>query len=154
MQRARDLGCEVCTHSWDHAAGSGQGVNLTYMSAEEQVDEILKGYAAIADALGEEPSHVMRAPGGNFYDSLIDNLWPYVDAEVGWDVDTEDWRRPGADVIAQRIMSAQPGQVVLMHDGGGDRWQTVEALRQALPVLVDQGYEFVTVSELIAMTQE
>lgn len=154
MQRARDLGCEVCTHSWDHASGSGQGVNLTYMSAEEQVDEILKGYAAIADALGEEPTHVMRAPGGNFYDSLIDNLWPYVDAEIGWDVDTEDWRRPGADVIAQRIMSAQPGQVVLMHDGGGDRWQTVEALRQALPVLVDQGYEFVTVSELIAMTQE
>lgn len=50
-------------------------------------------------------------------------------------------------------MSAQPGQVVLMHDGGGDRWQTVEALRQALPVLAEQGYEFVTVSELIAMAQ-
>ncbi len=153
VRRARDLGCEVCTHSWDHAAGSGQGVNLTYMSAEEQVDEILKGYAAIADALGEEPTHIMRAPGGNFYGSIIDTLWPHVDAEIGWDVDTEDWRRPGSDVIAQRIMAAQPGQVVLMHDGGGDRSQTVEALRQALPVLAEQGYEFVTVSELIAMTQ-
>ena len=123
------------------------------MSAEEQVDEILKGYAAIADALGEEPTHIMRAPGGNFYGSIIDTLWPHVDAEIGWDVDTEDWRRPGSDVIAQRIMAAQPGQVVLMHDGGGDRSQTVEALRQALPVLAEQGYEFVTVSELIAMTQ-
>lgn len=153
MQRARDLGCEVCTHSWDHAAGSGQGVNLTYMSAEEQVNEVLQGYAAIADALGEEPPHVMRAPGGNFNGELIDNLWPYVDAEVGWDVDTEDWSRPGTDAIVQSILSVQPGQVVLMHDGGGDRWQTVEALRQALPILVEQGYEFVTVSELIEMAQ-
>ena len=153
VRRARDLGCEVCTHTWDHAAGSGQGVNITYMSAEEQVNEVLQGYAAIADALGEEPTHVMRAPGGNFHGEAIDNLWPYVDAEVGWDVDTEDWRCPGSDVIAQRIMAVQPGQVVLMHDGGGDRWQTVEALRQALPALVAQGYEFVTVSELIAMTQ-
>lgn len=153
VRRARDLGCEVCTHTWDHASGSGQGVNITYMSAEEQIYEVLQGYAAIADALGEEPSHVIRAPGGNFYGSAIDNLWPYVDAEVGWNVDTEDWRRPGADVIAARIMAAQPGQIVLMHDGGGDRWQTVEALRQALPVLAEQGYEFVTVSELIAMTQ-
>lgn len=149
VRRARDLGCEVCTHTYDHAAGSGQGVNLTYMSAEEQVDEVLKGYAAIADALGEEPPHIMRAPGGNFYGSIIDTLWSHVDAEIGWDVDTEDWRLPGSDVIAQRIMSAQPGQVILMHDGGGDRSQTVEALRQALPVLVEQGYEFVTVSELI-----
>lgn len=153
VRRARDLGCEVCTHTWDHAAGSGEGVNITYMSAEEQVNEVLQGYAAIADALGEEPTHIMRAPGGNFYGDTIDILWPYVTAEIGWNVDTEDWRRPGADVIAQRIMAAQPGQVVLMHDGGGDRSQTVEALRQALPALIEQGYEFVTVSELIAMSQ-
>ena len=73
-----------------------------------------------------------------------------MDAEIGWDVDTEDWRLPGADAIASRILSVQPGQVILMHDGGGDRSQTVEGLRIALPQLVEQGYSFVTVDELIA----
>ena len=148
--RANNMGCEVCTHSWDHADGSGQGVDLTLMSAEEQVSEVLEGYAAIASVIGKEPTHIMRAPGGNFHDDIIYTLWPYVDAEIGWDVDTEDWSLPGVEAIVSRILSVEPGQVILMHDGGGDRAQTVEALRQALPVLVERGYKFVTVSELLA----
>ena len=92
----------------------------------------------------------MRAPGGNFHDSIIDTLWPYVDAEIGWDVDTHDWSRPGVDSIVESLLSVEPGQVVLMHDGGGDRSQTVEALRQALPILAERGYRFVTISELLS----
>lgn len=150
VKRAYDMGCQICTHSWDHAAGSGQGVNLTYMSSQEQIDEIQKGYAAIKEVLGVEPSHVLRAPGGNFYGSIIDTLWPYVDAEIGWDVDTEDWRQPGSDAIVEMILSVQPGQVILMHDGGGDRSETVEALREALPQLKADGYSFITVDEMLA----
>ena len=150
VKRAHDMGCLVCTHTWDHAAGAGEGVNLTYMSSQEQIDEVQKGYQAIKEAIGEEPPKIMRAPGGNFYGSIIDTLWPYVDAEIGWDVDTEDWRQPGSDAIAEMILSVQPGQVILMHDGGGDRSQTVEALREALPQLVEQGYKFVTVQEMLA----
>lgn len=150
VRRANQMGCQVCTHSWDHAAGSGDGTNLTLMTSQEQIDEILKGYQAIADVLGEEPEHIMRAPGGNFYGNLIDTLWQYVDVEVGWDVDTEDWRLPGSDAIAERLLSVQSGQVVLMHDGGGDRTQTVEALRIALPQLKAQGYKFVTIDEMLA----
>ena len=48
-----------------------------------------------------------------------------------------------------RILSVEPGQVILMHDGGGDREQTVAALRIALPELIDRGYKCVTVSELL-----
>ena len=149
IRREQALGCQVCTHTWDHASGSGQGVNLTYMSPEEQIAEIQQGYAAIKEVLGEEPSHVLRAPGGNYYGDIIATLQPYVDAEVGWDVDTEDWRLPGSDAIYAAIMSVKPGQVILMHDGGGDRTQTVEAVRRAVPELVAQGYELVTVSELL-----
>ena len=149
IRREQALGCQVCTHTWDHASGSGQGVNLTYMSPEEQIAEIQQGYAAIKEVLGEEPSHVLRAPGGNYYGDIITTLQPYVDAEVGWDVDTEDWRLPGSDAIYAAIMSVKPGQVILMHDGGGDRTQTVEAVRRAVPELVAQGYELVTVSELL-----
>ena len=150
IQREKNLGCLVCTHTYDHAEGSGQGANLTYMSSEEQIWEVQQGYAAIKDALGEEPAHILRAPGGNFYGDMLHTLEPYVDAEIGWDVDTEDWRLPGSDAIYERIMSVQPGQVILMHDGGGDRTQTVEAIARAVPELVAQGYQLVTVEELLA----
>ena len=150
VKRANEMGCQICTHTWDHAEGSGQGTNIGYMSASEQVQEVERGYKAIADVLGEEPAHILRAPGGNFNGDTITNLWDYVDAEIGWDLDTEDWRRPGSDSIANMILSVQPGQVILMHDGGGDRSQTVEALREALPQLVEKGYSFVTIDELLA----
>ena len=150
VRRAYEMGCEVCTHSWDHAAGSGGGVNLTYMSADEQVEEIALGMEAIEKATGAPAPRIIRAPGGNFYGSIVETLQPYIDAEIGWDVDTEDWSRPGADAIYEAIMTVQPGQVILMHDGGGDRTQTVEALSRALPELAAQGYSFVTVSDLLA----
>ncbi len=149
-KRIVEEGNQVGTHTYDHAAGSGQGVNLTYMTADEQRTEISKGFAAIEDTLGTSVTHIMRAPGGNYYGSLIDNLKDLVVAEIGWDLDTEDWSRPGADAIAKVILSVKPGQVILMHDGGGDRSQTVEALRTALPQLIAQGYKCVTVDELMA----
>lgn len=149
FKRAYESGNQIGTHTYDHAAGSGGGVNLTYMSADEQVAEIEKGFDAIEKTLGTEVSHVMRAPGGNYYGSLVETLHPYVTAEFGWDVDTEDWSRPGAETIAKRIESVKPGQIILCHDGGGDRSQTVEALKTALPKLKEQGYSFVTVDELL-----
>ena len=149
VKRAHDEGHEICTHTWDHAAGSGQGVNLTYMTADEQIQEVQKGFQAIKDVIGEDPVRIMRAPGGNFKGDIVWTLQPYIDAEIGWNVDTEDWRRPGADTIASRIMKAKPGSVILMHDGGGDRSQTVEALKKALPQLKQEGYRFVTISELL-----
>ncbi len=71
-------------------------------------------------------------------------------SEIGWNIDTEDWRKPGVDAIVQRLLSVKSGDVVLMHDGGGDRSQTVEALSIALPQLKAQGYKFVTIDELLA----
>ncbi len=150
VKRAHEMGCQICTHTWDHAAGSGGGTSLAKMSATEQVQEIKKGYQGIADVLGEEPKHVLRAPGGNFFGDVIKNVWDVVDAEIGWDVDTEDWRRPGTESILNMILSVKSGQVVLMHDGGGDRAQTVEALKQAMPTLVEKGFKFITIDELLA----
>ena len=107
--------------------------------------EMEKGFKAIEDTLGTSIEHVMRAPGGNYYGSLIDNLKDIVDVEVGWDVDTEDWRRPGAAAIEQAILSAKPGDVVLMHDGGGDRTATILALPWIIQGLRDRGFTFVAV---------
>lgn len=150
VKRAADEGHQICTHSYDHASGSGRGVDMTRMSADEQIAEVQKGQDAIAQATGKEASKIFRSPGGNYHDEIIWTLQPYVTGEIGWNVDTEDWRRPGAEAIAQRLLSVKPGDVVLMHDGGGDRSQTIEALKIALPQLIEEGYKFVTVDQLIA----
>lgn len=150
VKRIHEEGHQIGTHTWDHASGSGRGVDLTRMSSEEQLAEVTKGFDAIDQVVGTKVSRILRAPGGNYHGSVIETLKDTVTAEVGWDVDTEDWRRPGADKIAEAILSVKPGQVVLMHDGGGDRSQTVEALKTALPKLKEQGYTFVTIDELLA----
>ena len=119
------------------------------MSTAERQEEVQKGMDAIKNVTNKDASVYFRAPGGNFNDSVANDLRSMVQGEIGWNIDTEDWRRPGADTIASRIKSAGPGEVILMHDGGGDRSQTVAALREALPYLKSQGYKFVTISELI-----
>lgn len=149
LQRAASMGCEIGTHTWDHAEGSGQGVSLIKMSIDERKQEVQKGLDAIKNATGQEASTIFRCPGGNFDTSVATDLEGIVTAEIGWNVDTTDWKKPGADVIAQRIQSAGPGNIILMHDGGGDRSQTVEGLRQALPKMKEQGYSFITVQELL-----
>lgn len=149
VKREHDEGHQVCTHSWDHAAGSGQGVNMGFMSVEEQRMEVEKGMQAISDATGAEASRVFRSPGGNFPIEVWRNVEDLVDAEIGWDIDTLDWQRPGAGKIADQLKRATPGDIILMHDGGGDRSQTAEALRTALPYLKEQGFRFVTMDEML-----
>ena len=123
LQRAASMGCEIGTHTWDHAEGSGEGVSLIKMSTDERKQEVQKGLEAIKNATGQEASTIFRCPGGNFDTSVATDLEGIVTAEIGWNVDTTDWKKPGADVIAQRIQSAGPGNIILMHDGGGDRSQ-------------------------------
>ena len=149
VKRESDEGHQVCTHSWDHASGSGQGVNLSFMSRDEQRDEIVRGMQAIADATGKDASKVIRAPGGNFPLEVWQNLEDIIVADIGWDIDTLDWKRPGTSAVADQLKSATPGDIILMHDGGGDRSQTVEALRIALPYLKEQGFSFVTIDEIM-----
>ncbi|WP_232050914.1 polysaccharide deacetylase family protein [Arabiibacter massiliensis] len=150
VKRAAAEGHQICTHSFSHASGTGQGVNLGYMSPEEQTAEIEQGYAAIQNATGAEASRVIRTPGGNYGEEVMRAIGPLISVEIGWNIDSQDWQKPGAGAIVNQIEAAWPGAIVLMHDGGGDRTQTVEALRKALPRLKEQGYRFVTVDELMA----
>ncbi|MGW6194575.1 polysaccharide deacetylase family protein [Kribbella sp. NPDC055110] len=67
--------------------------------------------------------------------------------QVLWDVDPQDWARPGTPAIVQRALAgAHPGAIILMHDGGGNRAQTVAALDQVLTTLSARGYTFATLS--------
>ncbi|MFJ2777992.1 polysaccharide deacetylase family protein [Kitasatospora sp. NPDC087315] len=84
-----------------------------------------------------------RAPGGGFN---ADNERISADLgmrPLGWSVDPRDWSRPGVASIVSTVRSQlKPGGVILLHDGGGDRSQTVAALRQLIPWLIAQGYRF------------
>ena len=80
---------------------------------------------------------------------------------IGLRVDPDDWALPGADEVVKRtingVTNADPdvrGQVVLLHDGGGDRSQTVEALPRLIHELRVRGYRFVTVSEMAGLTTD
>lgn len=151
MKKMAEAGHQIATHSWDHAdSGGGNGVDMTRQNAETQIEEVQKGQQAIADATGQEASKAFRSPGGNFHDDIIWTLQPYITSEIGWNIDTEDWRTPGAEAIAERIMGAKSGDIILMHDGGGSRDQTIEALKVALPYLREKGFKFVTIDELLA----
>lgn len=151
MEKMAAAGHQIATHSWDHAgSGGGNGVDMTRQTPEKQIEEVQKGQQAITDATGKEASKAFRSPGGNYQGDIIWNLQPYVTSEIGWNIDTEDWRKPGAETIAENIMAAKPGDIILMHDGGGDRTQTIEALKVALPYLKEKGFKFVTIDELLA----
>ncbi len=64
---------------------------------------------------------------------------------LDWSVDPRDWARPGTRSIVRNIMhNTRPGSIILEHDGGGNRSETVEALHVVLPRLQHHGFHFVT----------
>ena len=99
-------------------------------------------------------TRLLRPPYSSFPDALDDAGWSAVRETAGRgyltvlnDVDSRDWERPGVDAIVRNATpEAEAGAVVLMHDAGGDRSQTVAALDRLIPALTDQGYRFATVT--------
>ncbi len=92
---------------------------------------------------------LFRPPYGAINSSVISGAKSAGMKTVLWDVDTQDWRTPGTGSIAASIRSAGAGSIVLMHDGGGYRGQTVAALSGAIRSLRHRGYRFSTVSRLL-----
>ena len=145
-KKVADAGHQVCSHSYSHASEH----YLDKASASDVVDQLTKAREAIAAAVGYEPAY-MRPPGGNVDVDAIVAAGTLADGYIGWSVDPHDYDLPGANVIAQNIESqVTPGAIVLLHDGGGDRTQTAEAIDEAIPKLQEQGYTFVTIDELVA----
>ena len=151
-RRAFDEGHQLCTHTYSFGRSSSS-TEFSSLPAEDQVDEINLGRQAIADAIGAEPSRAVRLPGGTTDDGTILNIEHCIDAEIGWTIDTADWLLPGSDAIYDVLMSAKPGDIVLCHDTANS-YQTVEALQRALPLLKEQGYEFITIDEMLVYPEE
>jgi peptidoglycan-N-acetylglucosamine deacetylase len=95
---------------------------------------------------------LFRPVEGQYTDSMIDEIVKggFKVVMWSWHQDTEDWRDPGVNKIVNKVLKGiKEGDVILFHDGGGNREQTVKALERILPELQNQGYQFVTIEELI-----
>jgi peptidoglycan/xylan/chitin deacetylase (PgdA/CDA1 family) len=137
-------GNEVGDHSWNHANLGGGGPAAT--------DQMLRTNALIHQVTGFEPC-LFRPPYRATGADLVRRTRALGMTSVLWSVDTDDWKRPGAATLVSRLLAgADPGAIILMHDGGGIRDQTVEALRQALPQITRK-FSVVTVSELLGYKQ-
>ncbi|GHI10134.1 hydrolase [Streptomyces cellostaticus] len=131
-------GHRLCDHTVDHPQP------MHTLPHDQQVHEITAAKDMISKAGGPDTRITwFRAPGGDF---SPENRQIAVQAglrPLGWTVDTRDWTHPGAaSILATAKRELRPGGIILMHDGGGDRSQTVAALRKLLPWLTEQGYRF------------
>lgn len=112
--------------------------------------EISSAADALEGAAGVRPQ-MIRAPYGAFTSTEWGRAGDIISCNVLWNIDTLDWKRPGADAIKAAVLNnAFNGAIVLMHDGGGNRQQDVEALPGIIDGLKAAGYELVTVSELLS----
>lgn len=142
VKRMVDEGHEVGLHTFNHP-------DLSYQSHTRIDWELSQNQLVLAGAAGIRTS-LFRPPYSSFADAMDDKSWPvtqYIGSRgyltVVNNTDSEDWKRPGVGVISKNATPKHgKGAIVLMHDSGGDRSQTVAALGHFLPKMQDKGYEF------------
>ncbi|MFJ3670145.1 polysaccharide deacetylase family protein [Streptomyces sp. NPDC090106] len=133
LARMSDEGHVVGNHTWSHPL-------LTRLSRGRMRSEMERTCDVIEEAYGERPAW-FRAPYGAWNRTAFQLGADLGMEPLAWTVDTLDWTTPGTRTITGRVENgAAPGVVVLSHDAGGDRSQSVRALRQYLPQLLDAGY--------------
>jgi peptidoglycan/xylan/chitin deacetylase (PgdA/CDA1 family) len=127
----------IVNHTWTHA-------NLTVLAPTAVADQMNRTSDIISNVTGTRPG-IFRAPYGAWSPAVLANCRQMRLMPLDWSVDPRDWARPGVAAIAANIMrNTRTGSIILEHDGGGNRAQTVAALKLVLPRLLAQGYQFRT----------
>lgn len=137
LQQILAQGHSLTNHSMNHPEPFAK------LPAARVQTEIVGGLEAIYDATGFATS-TFRSPGGDWSPSVYGLVAELGMMPIDWDVDPRDWSRPGVATITAKLLRAKPGEILLCHDGGGNRSQTVTALRTVLPALKSRGLTFVT----------
>jgi peptidoglycan/xylan/chitin deacetylase (PgdA/CDA1 family) len=130
-------------HTWSHPDVSGDG--------SFAAGQLSSTASAIKAASGFAPC-LFRAPYGSVSGPLISEARSMGFITIQWDIDPRDWSRPGTGAIYSNVVgNAHNGAIVLQHDGGGDRSETLAALPQEIDTLRGQGYQFVTIPQLLGL---
>lgn len=144
VKRMADEGHEVAGHSWSHR-------QLTKLTPSELTDQIMTTRAKIFEVTGVD-STVIRPPYGAFNSDVKEVCANLGIVMVNWSLDTLDWKNKNADMVYKAIMEdVKDGAIILCHDLHGT---TVEAMERVIPDLIEQGYQLVTVSELLSYSDE
>lgn len=134
-------GHAIGNHTWQHPME-----NLDTATAAQELGNSAR---LIYEATGGVRTYLMRPPGGNLSGELANYAQKQGYMVTMWSVDTHDYYVSAPLIVDNVLSQVKPGGIVLMHDGGGDRSATVEALPQIISALRSQGYQFVTVPELM-----
>ena len=129
-------------HTWSHVdVGAGGAF------AAQQLSEAA---AAIRRATGGFQPCLFRAPYGDARPPLVSVARSLGFTTIQWNVDPHDWARPGVGAIYGNVLAVtRPGSIIIQHDGGGDRSQTLAALPNEITGLRREGYQFVTVTQML-----
>lgn len=145
VKAIKNQGSQIASHTKSH------GDPLPTLDADTLRSEISDAFDSIEGA-GGGATTVIRPPYGDFNNDTWLKSNGTLSASVIWNLDSEDWTLPGADAIVSNCTNgAYSGAIILMHDGGGNRDQDLEALPRIIENLQDKGYKFVTINELMAM---
>jgi peptidoglycan/xylan/chitin deacetylase (PgdA/CDA1 family) len=132
-----DAGHMIVNHTWAHA-------NLAMLAPAAVRDQMNRANDAIRNVTGRHPG-MFRAPYGAWSPAVLKQCAQMRLTPLDWSVDPRDWARPGVSAIVMNIMrNTRSGSIILEHDGGGDRSETVAALGIVLPQLLDAGFRFRT----------
>lgn len=135
-------GHAIGNHTWQHL--------MNDMDEATAAQELGNAAKLMYDITGVKTT-LMRPPGGNLGGSLAAYAQKLGYTVTMWSADSEDYYVSAPIIVDNVLKNTKPGGIVLMHDGGGDRNPTVEALPQVIDTLKRRGYRFVTVPELLAM---
>ena len=135
-------GHEIGNHTWSHP-------KMKKLTVDSLKQEILKTEELLNEIADYRPK-LFRPPEGSF-SPLAEKTAENIDYEVIlWTVDTRDWALAGTEEIVSNVKkNVRNGSIILFHDFTRDGAHTLDALKILLPYLISEGYEFVTVSELI-----
>jgi peptidoglycan-N-acetylglucosamine deacetylase len=134
-QRIVAAGHTLCNHTMHHP------LEIARLSPSRIAGEILDAHKLIADATGVAPAF-FRSPGGSWSRSILDAAAHGGMVPIDWDIDPRDWSRPGVAHITDAMLDCHAGDILLCHDGGGDRSETLHALATVIPKLKKRGLTF------------
>ena len=142
LERQLRIGAVVGDHTEQHPM-------MALLPAAQQANQIIAQTQQLHRYRAPYP-RLYRPPYGSFNHATFAILHRLHMLMVLWSVDTDDYLRPGVDAIVSRALAgAKPGAIILMHDAGGERSETIAALPRIVHALRSRGYNLVTIPELV-----